>query len=134
MTRTNILLVASLLVLALAVLARAAVISQHAYAVLLQSAMSGDELGAGTAADATDQIKSPLATIDAEPAAPLASEQEVTGEIPVGERSQAKLEVPRQMDSEIQKSAPKRRRQHHNLYNYRYSGGRFQAYWGPSVW
>jgi hypothetical protein len=70
-----------------------------------------------------------LATIDGEPAAPLASEQEVTAEIPVGERSQAKLEAPRQMDSEIHK-----RRQHHKLYNYRYSGGRFQAYWGPSVW
>jgi hypothetical protein len=128
MTRTNSLLVASLLVLALAVLARAAVISQHAYAVL-HPAMSGDEPGLATAAVAAGQTKSLLATIDAEPAAPLASEQEVTAEIPVGERSQAKLDVPRQMDSEIHK-----RRQHHKLYNYRYSGGRFQAYWGPSVW
>jgi hypothetical protein len=129
MTRTNSLLVASLIILALAILARTAVISQHAYAVLLHPAMSGDEPGLATAAVAAGQTKSLLATIDGEPAAPLASEQGVTAEIPVGERSQAKLEAPRQMDSEIHK-----RRQHHKLYNYRYSGGRFQAYWGPSVW
>ena len=70
MPRTNSILAAFLIVLGLAVLARVAVISQHAYAVLLPP-VSGNDLGPATAAVATDQTKPLLATIDIESAAPL---------------------------------------------------------------
>jgi len=134
MLRTNSLLAASLIVLGLAVLARVVVISQHAYAVLLPP-MSGNDLGPTTAAVATDQTKPLLATIDTEPAAPrVASEPEVSSENPE-ERPPAKPEVARQMDSESQnKPTLTQTRRHRKAYNYRYSSGRLQAYWGPSVW
>ena len=134
MLRTNSLLAASLIVLGLAVLARVVVISQHAYAVLLPP-MSGNDLGPTTAAVATDQTKPLLAIIDKEPATPrVASEPEVSSENPVGKGLPAKPEVPRQMDLESRKATLTQAHRHHKAYNYRYSGGRLQSYWGPSVW
>jgi hypothetical protein len=135
MPRTNRLLAASLIVLGLAVLARAVAICQHAYAVLLPPLMSGNDLEPATAAVATGQTKPIPTTIDAESAAPLvASEREVSTENPIGEGTPAKSEVPRQMDSDSGKPTLMQARRHHKSYNYRYSNGRLQAYWGPSVW
>ena len=134
MLRTNSLLAASLIVLGLAVLARVVVISQHAYAVLLPP-VSGNDLGPATAAVATDQTKPLLAIIDKEPATPrVASEPEVSSENPVGKGLPAKPEVPRQMDLESRKATLTQAHRHHKAYNYRYSSGRLQSYWGPSVW
>jgi hypothetical protein len=136
MSRTNSLLFASLIVLGLAVLARVIVISQHAYAVLLPPPVPGNDLGPATAAVATGQSNPLVATTDTESGAtPLvASEPEVGSENPVGEGPPAKPEVARQIDSESRKPTLTQARQHRKGYNYRYSGGRLQAYWGPSVW
>ena len=135
MSRTNSLLCASLIVLGLAVLARAVMISQHAYAVLLPPAVSDNDLGPASAAVATSQSNPLLATTDTESGAPLvASEPEVSSENPVGEGLPAKPEIPRQMDLESRKPTLTQARRRHKAYNYRYSGGRPQAYWGPSVW
>ena len=135
MSRTNSLLAAAMVVLGLAVLARAVAISQHAYSVLLQPPMSGNDVGTATTAVATGQPKQLLATIDTESSVPLvASEPEVSSENPE-ERPPAKPEVARQMDSESQnKPTLTQTRRHSKAYNYRYSSGRLQAYWGPSVW
>ena len=133
-SRTNSLLAAAMVVLGLAVLARAVAISQHAYSVLLQPPKSGNDVGTATTAVATGQPKQLLATIDTESSVPLvASEPEVSSENPVGEGPPAKPEVPRQMDLESRKPTLKARR-HPKAYNYRYSTGRLQSYWGPSVW
>jgi hypothetical protein len=136
MSRRNSLLFASLIVLGLAVLARVVVISQHAYAVLLPPPpMPGDDLGSATAAVAAGQ--SPLlATTDAgSGAVPLvASEPEVSSENPVNEGPPAKPEVARQIDSESRKPTLTQARRHHKAYDYRYSSGRLQSYWGPAVW
>ena len=136
MSRTNSLLAAAMVVLGLAVLARAVAISQHAYTVLLQPPMSGNDVGTATTAVATGQPKQLLATIDTESSVPIvASEPEVSSENPAGERPPAKREVARQMDSESQnKPTLTQPRRHRKGYNYRYSSGRLQAYWGPSVW
>ena len=136
-SRTNSLLAAAMVVLGLAVLARAVAISQHAYTVLLQPPISGNDVGTAATAVATGQPKQLLATIDTESSVPLvASEPEVSLENPVGEGSPAKLEVHRQIDSESQNKPPltQKIRRHRKAYNYRYSSGRLQAYWGPSVW
>jgi hypothetical protein len=136
MSRTNSLLAASMVVLGLAVLARAAAIGQHAYPALLQPPMSGNDVGTATTAVATGEAKQLLSTIDTESSMPLvASEPEVSSENPVGEGAPAKPEVHRQMDSESQnKPTLTQTRRHRKGYNYRYSSGRLQAYWGPSVW
>jgi hypothetical protein len=125
-----------MIVLGLAVLARAVAISQHAYAVLLQPPVSGNDLATATTAVAGGQTKQLLATIDTESSVPLvASESEVSSEDPVGGGPPAKPEVPRQVGSESQnKPTLTQLRRHREGYNYRYSGGRLQAYWGPSVW
>ena len=134
-SRTNSLLAAAMVVLGLAVLARAVAISQHAYTVLLQPPMSGNDVGTATTAVATGQPKQLLATIDTESSVPIvASEPEVSSENPVGKGLPAKPEVPRQMDLESRKATLTQAHRHHKAYNYRYSGGRLQAYWGPSVW
>jgi hypothetical protein len=121
MSRANILLFASLIVLGLAVLARVVVISQHAYAVLLPPPpMPGDDLGSATAAFAAGQS--------------IASQPEVSSENPVNEGPPAKPEVARQIDSQSGKPTLTQARRRHKAYNYRYSSGRLQSYWGPAVW
>jgi hypothetical protein len=136
MSRTNSLLFASLIVLGLAVLGRVVVISQHAYAVLSTSPpVPGNDLEPATAAVATGQSNPLLATTDTESGAPLlASEPEVNSENPAGDGLPAKTEVPHQMDLESRKPTLTQARRHHKGYNYRYSSGRLQSYWGPSVW
>ena len=137
MSRTNSLLFASLIVLGLAVLARVVVISQHAYAVLLPPPpVPSNDLGPATAAVATGQGDLLLATTDTESgAAPLVvREPEVSSENPVNEGPPGKPEVARQIDSESRKPTLTQARRHHKGYNYRYSSGRLQSYWGPSVW
>jgi hypothetical protein len=137
MSRANSLLFASLIVLGLAVLARVVVISQHAYAVLLPPPpVPGDDLGPATAAVAVGQSPLLATTTDTESgAAPLVvSEPEVSSENPVNEGPPAKPEVARQIDSESGKATLTQARRHHKAYNYRYSSGRLQSYWGPAVW
>ena len=97
--------------------------------------MSGNDLGLATAAVATDQSKPLLATTDTESGGPLVTgEPEVSSEYPAGEGLPAKPEVPRQMDLESRKPTLSQARRHHKAYYYRYSSGRLQSYWGPSVW
>ena len=134
MSRTNSLLAASLTVLGLAVLVRVVAISQHAYGLLLPPT-SRDDLGPATAAVASGQTDSVLATIDAEAVAPpVASKPEVGTESLISEGLPAKPEIPRQMYSESQNPVPMQVRRHRKGYKYRYSTVRLQAYWGPAVW
>jgi hypothetical protein len=135
MSRTNSLLFASLIVLGLAVLARVVVISQHAYAVLLPPPVPGNDLGPATAAVAAGQSPLLATTDTGSGAVPLvASEPEVSSENPAGDGLPAKPEVARQIGSESGKPTLTQARRHHKAYNYRYSSGRLQSYWGPSVW